>query len=68
MPEPLAGKVDQLLFKPDKMSLEYRALEQAAEARGLRPPRLLAQAGALAGPEDYFLRRFAFESPAFVRA
>ena len=24
-------------------------------------PRLLAATGALAGPEDYFLRRFAFE-------
>jgi exoribonuclease-2 len=61
MPEALAAKVDALLFKPDKMSLEWRALDQAATAAGLSPPRLLAAAGALAGPEDYFLRRFAFE-------
>jgi exoribonuclease-2 len=61
IPEPLAGKLDALLFKPDKMSLEWRALDQAASAAGLSHPRLLASAGALSGPEDFFLRRFAFE-------
>ena len=61
LPAPLAEKLDLLLFKPDKMSLEWRALDQAANAAGLPAPRLLAHAGALAGPEDYFLRRFAFE-------
>ena len=61
IPELLATRIDTLLFKPDKMSLEWRALEQAASAAGLSPPRLLAAAGALSGPEDYFLRRFAFE-------
>ena len=61
LPEAIAAKMDLLLFKPDKMSLEWRALEQAADAKGLKPPKLLAAAGALAGPEDYFLRRFAFE-------
>jgi exoribonuclease-2 len=61
VPEALAAKLDPLLFKPDKMSLEWRALDQAAGAAGLSPQRLLAQAGALTGPEDYFMRRFAFE-------
>ncbi len=61
IPEPLGAKLDTLLFKPDKMSLEWRSLDQAASAAGLSPPRLLAAAGALSGPEDYFLRRFAFE-------
>ncbi|HUP30145.1 MAG TPA: ribonuclease catalytic domain-containing protein [Usitatibacter sp.] len=61
VPEPFAGKLDTLLFKPDKMSLEWKALDQAATTAGMAPPRLLAAAGALAGPEDYFLRRFAFE-------
>jgi exoribonuclease-2 len=61
LPPELAGKLDLLLFKPDKMSLEWRALDQAATGAGLAPPRLLARIGALAGPEDYFLRRFAFE-------
>ena len=61
LPEPIATRMDMLLFKPDKMALEWRALDQAAGAAGLSPPRVLAAAGALSGPEDYFLRRFAFE-------
>ena len=61
LPEAIGARIDVLLFKPDKMSLEWRALEQAGAAKGLSAPRLLAHAGALGGPEDYFLRRFAFE-------
>jgi len=61
VPEPIGAHLDALLFKPDKMSLEWRALEQAAHAKGMSPPKVLAAAGALAGPEDYFLRRFAFD-------
>src|SRR3954469_17544349 len=61
VPEALAPRVDTLLFKPDKTTLEWRALDQAATAAGQSPPRVLAAAGALAGPEDYFLRRFTFE-------
>ncbi|HUP97984.1 MAG TPA: ribonuclease catalytic domain-containing protein [Usitatibacter sp.] len=61
VPEPLAAKLDAILFKPDKMGLEWRALDQAATTAGMAPPRVLAAAGALAGPEDFFLRRFTFE-------
>jgi exoribonuclease-2 len=61
VPPEIASKLDVLLFKPDKMALEWRALDQAATAAGLAPPKLLAKIGALAGPEDFFLRRFAFE-------
>jgi exoribonuclease-2 len=61
LPDPIRGKLDVLLFKPDKMALEWRALDAAAHAAGMSPQRVLARAGALAGPEDYFLRRFAFE-------
>ena len=61
MPEPVAGKLDTLLFKPDKASLEWRALDQAATATGKGLPQVAAAAGALSGPEDYFLRRFTFE-------
>ena len=38
-----------------------RARRGRACARALTPQRVLALAGALAGPEDFFLRRFAFE-------
>ncbi|HEX4944038.1 MAG TPA: RNB domain-containing ribonuclease, partial [Usitatibacteraceae bacterium] len=61
LPPELAAKLDSLLFKPDKMSLEWRALDQAATHAGLAPQKLLAKIGAISGPEDFFLRRFAFE-------
>jgi len=61
VPEAIAAKLDTLLFKPDKMTLEWRALDAAASAAGTTPQRVLAAAGALSGAEDYFLRRFAFE-------
>ena len=61
VPEELAARLDALLFKPDKMSLEWRALDQAATQAGLAPQKLLAKLGAIADPEEFFLRRFAFE-------
>lgn len=61
VPAPIAERLDTLLFKPDKMALEWRALDRAATAAGLPIPRMLEKAGALAGAEDYFLRRFGFE-------
>jgi len=61
MPEPVGTRLDTLLFKPDKASLEWRALDQAATAAGMSAPQVAAAAGALSGPEDLFLRRFAFE-------
>lgn len=61
VPAEISAKLDVLLFKPDKMSLEWRALDQASTHAGLAPRKLLAGIGALAGPEDYFLRRFALE-------
>ena len=61
VPEPIGARIDTLLFKPDKTSLEWRALDQAASSGGMTPQRVLAAAGALSGPEDYLLRRFAFE-------
>jgi exoribonuclease II len=61
LPPEIAAKLDALLFKPDKMALEWRALDEAATRAGLSPQKLLAKIGAIAGPEDYFLRRFAFE-------
>jgi exoribonuclease-2 len=61
VPGEIAARLDALLFKPDKMSLEWRALDEAATKAGLSPPKLLARIGALAGPEEFFLRRFGFE-------
>jgi exoribonuclease-2 len=43
------------------MSLEWKALDAASTQAGMAPSRLAAQLGALAGPEDFLKRRFAFE-------
>ena len=60
-PEEIAANLDTLLFKPDKMSLPWRALEQAAAASGNPPAQFLASVGLLQGPQDYWLRKLAFD-------
>ena len=61
VPEALRASVPQLLFKPDKQSIAYKALEAACAATGLAVPRLLHRAGALAGAYEFFHGRFMFE-------
>ncbi len=51
----------RLLFKPDKNTLEFKALEKACEAAKLPPYKLLARCGAFAHPRDFHLGRFLFE-------
>ncbi len=61
VPEPLRAGILQVLYKPDKQSVAWKALEAAAVASGMAPPQLLARAGALAGPYDHYYSRFAIE-------
>ena len=61
MPAALAGNLGALLYKPDKQSIGYRALESACAVTGLPAPRLLHRAGALGSARDYFYGRFVFE-------
>ena len=50
-----------LLYKPDRNSIEWKALEEAAAALKLAPARLIERCGALPSTHDYHLRRFLFE-------
>ena len=50
-----------LLYKPDKASLEWKALEEAGAARRVTPVRLIERCGGLASAYDYHLNRFLFE-------
>lgn len=63
-PEPIAGKLYPILFKPDKNSPEYKAVADAAVAAKLSPIELLQRAGALrgdaAGAYDFHWQRFLF--------
>lgn len=60
--------VDRLLFKPDKNTLEFKALEAAFTESGAGMPHLLARAGGLAGPHDYLLRKFLFDNACLTQS
>jgi len=53
--------LEQLLYKPDRNSIEWKALEEASVAAKLSPVRLLEQCGALTDTHAYHLNRFLFE-------
>ena len=62
VPDELRALIPQLLFKPDKQGIAFKALEAACAATGMSAPRLFARTGALAGAHDYYTRRFLFEN------
>ena len=53
---------DRLLYKPDRNTIEAKALEQAAEALKLSPAKVFLRCGALGTTHDYHLRRFLFDN------
>ena len=61
LPEAFAGKALGLLTKPDKNSIEYKALEAAAAARGISMPRLMLDCGGIASPRALHEARFLAE-------
>jgi exoribonuclease-2 len=61
LPPEFVPLLDRLLYAPDKASLEWKALEEAASTLKLTPVRLLERCGALPSAHDYHLRRFLFE-------
>lgn len=58
LPESFNGKLDQLLYAPDKNSLEWKALDQAAVELKQLPIQVLHAAGAVASIHDYHLGAF----------
>jgi len=58
LPEPIRAKLDELLYDPDKGSIEFKALEAACAITGLGAPQLLARCGAIPSTHDYHLNRF----------
>ncbi len=61
MPEALVPQLKTLFYKPDKNSIEYKALEEAGAALHLSMARLVERCGALPSTHDYHLDRFLFE-------
>jgi len=62
LPEAFIGsKALALLTKPDKNTIEYKALEGAAAARGISQARLLLECGAIASPRALHEAKFLSE-------
>ena len=62
LPEAMQPLVQQLLFKPDKNSIEYKALETAADELQTTPQRLMLTTGGIASAKDLHMGRFLFEN------
>jgi exoribonuclease-2 len=61
LPEAMRPIVQQLLFKPDKNGIEYKALEAACEELHTSPQRLMLQVGGVDSPRALHMGRFLFE-------
>lgn len=61
LPQAMSAIVHQLLFKPDKNTIEYKALEAAASELQTTPQRLMLNVGGLASPKELHMGRFLFE-------
>jgi len=61
LPGEFAEHLPHLLYKPDRNTLEVKALDAACAATHLSPAHLLQRCGALPSTQDYHLQRFLFE-------
>nr|WP_314546231.1 RNB domain-containing ribonuclease [uncultured Massilia sp.] len=61
LPPSMQPLVQQLLFKPDKNSIEFKALETAASELQTTPQRLMLSTGGVASAKDLHMSRFLFE-------
>lgn len=61
LPPAFAPLVKTLLYKPDKNSIEFKALEEACEAQHLSPAHLLERCGAIPSSHEFHLDRFLSE-------
>jgi exoribonuclease-2 len=62
LPQPLAAKLDMLLYRPERNASEWKALQAACEAVRASPVQLLAACGAIASSHEYHFRRFIVEA------
>lgn len=62
LPDSMKNIVMQLLFKPDKNSVEYKAMEAACNELHTNPQRLMLAAGGVESPKALHMAKFLFES------
>lgn len=61
LPPEFAPILDQLLYRPDRNSIEWKALEETSAALKVTTARLIERCGGVSSTHDYHLRRFLFE-------
>ena len=61
LPQPMHAIRLQLLFRPDKNGIEYKALEAASNELHISPARLMLASGGLQSAKELHLSRFLFE-------
>jgi exoribonuclease II len=61
LPPEFSGKLEQILYKPDRNSVEVKALEAACATTHLSAAHLLQHCGAITSAHDYHLQRFLAE-------
>jgi exoribonuclease-2 len=62
LPDAIRAKLPMLLYRPDKLALETRAVNAACEALHTNPLALLAACAAIPSTHEYHFRRFLFEA------
>jgi exoribonuclease-2 len=62
LPESMQNIVMQLLFKPDKNGIEYKALEAACNELHTNPQRLMLAVGGVTSPKELHMAKFLFEN------
>jgi exoribonuclease-2 len=62
LPQSMQAIVQQLLFKPDKNSIEYKALDTAASELQTTAQRLMLATGGIASAKELHMSRFLFEN------
>ena len=61
LPEGFAEKAQYLLYKPDKNSLEWKAIDEAAKASKTLPINVMHASGLISNVHDYHLGAFLFD-------
>ena len=61
LPADFSAKLGMLLYRPDKNSIEWKALAAAADSQVMSPLRLLDRVGAIPDVADYFMQGFLAE-------
>ena len=62
LPDAMKTLALQLLFKPDKNSIEYKAMAEACDVMQISAQRLMLAVGGISSPKDLHLAKFHFEN------